>query len=260
MNRKFEFSTLLGIILAFALVSVAILSGNSDPSAFADMKSILIVFGGTFFLTSACFSLSDAARAVIIVGQTFFFNRVDFGKISKDLLKISDIVRKKGILELQNHKRLFPNNSFFKKYINLAIDGIKQDEIYSLMQNEIASIDKRHERTIDVLRKGAEIAPAMGLIGTLIGLVQMLGNLDDPTKIGPAMAIALLTTLYGAVFAYMVLLPLATKLERNSEKEIEVLEFFTDSINIISRNQGPVKLEMKLNSYLRTEDRLSVYS
>lgn len=260
MNKRPQFSTFLGIIIAFLLIVVSVLSGDGEALAFLDIKSVLIVIGGTFFITSACFTLSDVLRSAGITFKTIFYNSPDLKGIAQKCLLLSETSKKHGILKLQDYSNEFPDSRFFRKNINLAIDGVKPSDLEIFMENEINSVSAKRSKTIDILKKGAEIAPAMGLIGTLIGLVQMLGNLDDPTKIGPAMALALLTTLYGAIIAYMILLPLSSKLERNSKQEVDLFVIFGEAIISIAKNEGPMKLEMKLNSTLPPGSRLRNYS
>ncbi|MDX1949295.1 MAG: MotA/TolQ/ExbB proton channel family protein [Rickettsiales bacterium] len=259
MAGKAEFSTLLGILLGLLLVLVAIFIG-SKPGAFFDVPSIIIVFGGTLFISAGSFTFSDVFKAFGVVGSTLFFTPSDVKSVASKCLTLADISRKEGILSLQKQSKLFPDDSFFIKNINLVIDGVKPEQAEKIMIEEISSIASRHSKTIEILKKAAEIAPAMGLVGTLIGLVQMLGALDDPSKIGPAMAVALLTTLYGAVTSYMILQPLATKLERNSSVESDLLAMFAEAIMSIGRNEGPYMLEMKLNALLPPDKKLKKYT
>lgn len=260
MNNTPQFSTFLGIIVALSLIVIAVLSGQGEPLAFIDLKSILIVLGGTFFITSACFTLGDIVKSISITFKTIFYNAPNLRNVAQKCLFLSEVAKKEGILKLQNYTEEFPDSKFFVKNMNLAIDGVKPADLEVFMENEINTISASRAKTIDILKKGAEVAPAMGLIGTLIGLVQMLGNLDDPTKIGPAMALALLTTMYGAILAYMVLLPLSSKLERTSKQEVDLYVIFGEAIISVAKNEGPIKLEMKLNSTLPPGSRLRNYS
>ena len=128
-----------------------------------------------------------------------------------------------------------------------------------MMQREFQALNKRIECTIRILRKAAEISPAMGLIGTLVGLVQMLGNLEDPNTIGPSMAIALLTTFYGVILANMVFTPLASKLERNSKDDMIIASLYVMSAASIGKQESPRRLEMLLNTALPPEHRVTYY-
>lgn len=262
MEKKIEFSTFLGILAAIALVVTAIASGNGvELSSFIDLPSILIVFGGTFFVTCASFTISDVIKALSVSSQTMFYASENRATLVADCLKLAEQSKKEGMLSIQKLKYIYEGmSSFFNKQLMMVVDGVNVSDSEKLMVQEIAAIKERHKKAVEILRKAAEVAPAMGLIGTLIGLVQMLGNLSDPSKIGPAMAVALLTTLYGAMTSYVVLLPLAAKLEKNSKDEIDLLKIYAEAVLGIARQDGPVRLEMKLNSYLPPEERVKIYS
>jgi chemotaxis protein MotA len=167
------------------------------------------------------------------------------------MLELADYVRRSGILKLQGAPLArFAREPFLHRGLKLLIDGIPEKDIGDILREDIGAANERHARAVAVLRKAAEIAPAMGLIGTLIGLVQMLGNLGDPSVIGPAMAVALLTTFYGAVLANMVLSPLAAKLERNAAEESLIQQLFLTGILGIARKDNVRRLEIVLNSML----------
>ena len=141
----------------------------------------------------------------------------------------------------------------------MLLEGATSDEIEPFMQGEMQAAARRQIRTVSVLRKAAEISPAMGLIGTLVGLVQMLGNLSDPSTIGPSMAVALLTTFYGAVLANMVFTPLASKLERNSSEEALINQIHVMAATSIGRHENPRRLEMMLNTILPPDHRIEYF-
>ncbi|MDP6174967.1 MAG: MotA/TolQ/ExbB proton channel family protein, partial [Rhodospirillales bacterium] len=143
--------------------------------------------------------------------------------------------------------------------ISMIVDGTPTGEVETIMRRDMQATLQRHRRSAAVLRRAAEFSPAMGLIGTLIGLVQMLGNLDDPTTIGPSMAIALLTTFYGAVLANMVFIPLASKLERNSAHEEMVSGVYLTGTISIGRQENPRRLEMLLNSIMPPAQRIQFF-
>jgi len=141
----------------------------------------------------------------------------------------------------------------------MVVAGTPGEEVESILHKEMMSTLQRHYKSANVLKKAAEFAPAMGLIGTLIGLVQMLGNLSDPASIGPAMAVALLTTFYGAVLANMVFAPLSTKLERNSTEEAMINNIYVMGAASIGRQENPRRLEMMLNSILPPAKRIQYF-
>jgi chemotaxis protein MotA len=141
----------------------------------------------------------------------------------------------------------------------MVVDGIKVEDVEDVIRRELGATLGRHRKSATVLRRAADIAPAMGLIGTLIGLVQMLGRLSDPGAIGPAMAVALLTTFYGAVLAHMILNPLASKLERNSAEESLIGQLNLVAAGSIGRQENPRRLEMLLNSLMPPAKRIRFY-
>jgi chemotaxis protein MotA len=262
MDKKIEFSTFLGISAALLLIlAAAAATGSSGLLSLLDLPSVMIVFGGTFFVTCACFTINDVVKALSTCGKTVFYTSVNKKSLVSNCVKLAEISKKDGILSLQKNQNIYGKmDRFFKKYIGLIIDGLSPQDTEKLIVQEIYSIRERHKKAVDILRKGAEIAPAMGLIGTLVGLVQMLGNLSDPSTIGPSMAVALLTTFYGAMTAFVILTPLATKLERNSKDEIELLKIYGDAVIAIAKQEGPMRLEMRMNANLSPEDRVKIYS
>jgi chemotaxis protein MotA len=141
----------------------------------------------------------------------------------------------------------------------MLVDGLKIEEIEPVLYQFVQNTLDRNQKAAAVLRKGAEIAPAMGLIGTLIGLVQMLGQLEDPSAIGAPMAVALLTTLYGALLSFMLLTPLASKIERNSDEELIINKIFLTTVISIGKLESPRKLQNLLNVILPPEQRLNIY-
>ena len=210
-----DIATLAGLSIAFLLVITAIILGGS-PEAFFDIKAVFIVIGGTFGVVIACFSLRDMGTAFKIVAQAVFRTSRDPSEAAVHVLRIAEIARRQGVLAMQQYLPGLASTGMFYRGVSMAIDGVPGEEIERIMRRELQSATQRNTQTVSILRKAADISPAMGLIGTLVGLVQMLGNLEDPSTIGPSMAIALLTTFYGAILANMVFTPLASKLERNS--------------------------------------------
>ena len=260
MQKQFEVSTIFRIFVATILIAIAVIAGASSASGYFDIFSIMIVFGGTIFVTIACFSITDFFHAFATSTQTLLFIPKRSKSFASLVVKLAEVSKKEGLLALQKYEDKIPDNIFFNKYLTLIIDGLPAADAERYMMQEIESIQIRHRRAVEVLSKAAETAPAMGLIGTLVGLVQMLGNLEDVSKIGPAMAVALLTTFYGAVLSYVILSPLASKLEKNSKEEIEQLMLCAEAVSSIARSESPMKLELKLNSILSPDQRIKLFS
>ena len=253
-----DLATIFGLLVSFALLALAIALGGSFV-AFMNVPSLMIVIGGTFAITLVCFSFSEVMRAQNIMVRAIFNRIVDPGEAAYAAMELAEQARKNGVLELQKFVAGMENSPFLQKAILLVVDGTPGDEVERILDREVSAMTARHAKSASVLRKAAEISPAMGLIGTLVGLVQMLSNLNDPSNIGPAMAVALLTTFYGAILATMVFAPLASKLERNSEEEALLNHVYTMAAASISRRENPRRLEMLLNTVLPTAKRLQYF-
>lgn len=253
-----DIATLFGIVGAFALIAAAIVLGGS-PFAFVDLPSIFIVLGGTFGVTTACYSFRDIGTAFRVVLSTVFHHSREPSAAALHVLQLAQVSRRKGLLALEPYVPRLLNEEVLHKGLKMLLDGTTGDDIERIMQGEMQAAARRHVRTIGVLRKAAEISPAMGLIGTLVGLVQMLGNLNDPSAIGPSMAVALLTTFYGAVLANMVFTPLAAKLERNSSEEALINHIYVMAAASMGRHENPRRLEMLLNTILPPDQRVEYF-
>jgi chemotaxis protein MotA len=252
-------ATLFGLVCGFALLSAAIVLGGS-PRSFINAPSILIVLGGTLSVITVSYSLAEVVNTFRVLGKTIVRNSRDPSEAAVSVLKTAEIARRQGVLALQNFLDNMTDEPFLQKGLSLVVDGAPTAEIEEVMRRDLQATLQRHAKGAGILRKAAEYAPAMGLIGTLIGLVQMLGNLDDPSAIGPSMAVALLTTFYGAVLANMVLSPLAAKLERNSEDEALLnLVYLTGAVSM-GRQENPRRLEMLLNSILPPAKRVQYFN
>lgn len=253
-----DIATVAGLICGFGLIATAIILGGS-PGSFINPPSILIVVGGTFAVTTACFSLAEMGRTFKVILKTFNYSSRDSSEAAIQVLQIAAMARKQGVLAVQNMLGSIQNEPFLHQGMSMVVDGTSGEEIETILHRDMHSTVQRHLRSASVLKKLGEFAPAMGLIGTLIGLVQMLGNLDDPGTIGPSMAVALLTTFYGAVLANMVFLPLAAKLERNSVEENLINNIYLIGSASIGRQENPRRLEMLLNSVLPPSKRVSFF-
>lgn len=257
-HHTLDLATVVGLGGAFLLIGIAILWGGSATS-FLDVPSILIVLGGTVFVTTISFSLPEMARSMAVVGKAVVHTGRDPGEVALRMIMLSEQARKQGILALQNVLDRLGDEPFLQKAVGMVVDATPHEEVEAVLRRDVQATMTRHHKAANVLRKAAEVAPAMGLIGTLIGLVQMLRNLDDPSTIGPSMAVALLTTFYGAVLSNMVFAPLAAKLERNSIEEGLVNQVYIMGVISIGRQENPRRLEMMLNSILPPSKRVQYF-
>lgn len=257
-RRRADMATLMGFILAFGLIGMALFMGGS-AGAFLNAPAFLIVFCGTIAVTMISFTLSEVLSTLHIIGSTMFRQDSVPKQVAKQLLDIAVLARQEGILSLQKAERELKKDEFLYKGVQMVTDGSTSDEIYHIMSQEIDSLLARYNKGISVLRRAAESAPAMGLIGTLVGLVQMLAMLDDPSSIGPAMAVALLTTFYGALLGTVVCSPLAAKLEINTQAEALEKNLVLSALTSIARQENPRRLEMILNSELPPAERIRYF-
>ena len=252
-----DLATIIGIVSAFSLVLIAVASGGG-LTWFLDGPSALIVFGGTFGAVLINYPLADVL-GVIKVAQNAFFKKEQKARAAIDLLvTMSKVSRKEGMLALQNmtHRLRDP---FLVKAVHLIIDGLEPVDVTNILETELDFIEERHRLGAEIFTTMGNYAPAMGMTGTLIGLVQMLMTMNDPSSIGPAMSIALVTTFYGVILAYLLFLPLAGKLKRLSAQELLVKQLIINGILSIQAGDNPRILEQKLHAFISPHERKSVF-
>ncbi|GAB2666153.1 flagellar motor protein PomA [Vibrio panuliri] len=241
-----DLATLIGLIGSFAFVIMAMILGGS-LMMFVDTTSILIVIGGSAFIVLMKFTFAQFFGAAKVAGKAFAFKADEPEDLIAKIVEMADAARKGGFLALEEMEI---SNSFMQKGIDLLVDGHDADVVRSALQKDIALTDERHEQGTGVFRAFGDVAPAMGMIGTLVGLVAMLSNMDDPKSIGPAMAVALLTTLYGAVLSNMVFFPIADKLSLRREQEKLNRRLIMDGVLAIQDGQNPRVIDSYLKNYL----------
>ncbi|MBO5997207.1 MAG: MotA/TolQ/ExbB proton channel family protein [Alphaproteobacteria bacterium] len=256
---RFDFSVFFGLAGAFAFVAIGI-GLYSSISAFLNLPALLIVFGGTLCAAMVSFSLTDVLRAFSSIFKLIFGFSASNPDVGSAIMRASDIVHTNGLLSLQkNYMKSIPARSFWADGLNLMIDGMTGAECDQIMRSRMMSTYATQMNGVSLLNKMAEIAPAMGLIGTLIGLVQMLSTLSDPSAIGPAMAVAMLTTFYGALFAYLFCLPIASRLEQVAEANLAQNQLCLIGFKAVDSGQNPRKTQMELNALLPKENQLNYF-
>lgn len=244
-----DLGVIVGLAAGAAVLLTAIGLGRS-PGAFLDVPSLLIVFGGTIAAVTICFPTREVRATAAAIVDTLTKPAPDPTAAALRAVELADEARRNGLLQLERVAERETRSPYLRKALSLIADGVGETELEQVLRFDVQATQHRLRRSAAVLRRAADFAPAMGLIGTLIGLVQMLGQLSEPRAIGPAMAVALLTTFYGAVLANMVLSPLAVKLERNAnDEELECLVLLRGAISI-SRKENPRRLALLLNSVL----------
>lgn len=243
-----DLATLIGMIGAIGFIVMAMFIGSAgDPGMFGDLVSVLIVFGGSIFVVLSKFTLPQFLGAGKAVVKAFMFKIEAPEELIEKAVQLGDSARKGGFLALEEAE--IPN-AFMQKGINMLVDGHDADVVRATLQKDIVLTEKRHDAAIAIFKSLGDVAPAMGMIGTLIGLVAMLSNMDDPKAIGPAMAVALLTTLYGAFIANVIAIPLADKLAiRNQQEKLNNM-LILDAVLGIQDGQNPKVIEGILRNYL----------
>ncbi|UCF66061.1 MAG: MotA/TolQ/ExbB proton channel family protein [Acidobacteriota bacterium] len=246
-----DLSTIIGLVLGTILVLSAIVLGE-NPIIFVNVQSILIVLGGTLGVTFIKNPLQRVFGTISVVKNAFFGRLTPVGELIEKLVELSRKARRESLLSLE---KVEIGDSFLRNAIRLAVDGMEPAAIRTVLDTEINFLHQRHKIGQDLLEGIATSAPAFGMIGTLIGLVQMLASMDDPSKIGPAMAIAILTTLYGAVIANLFAQPLAEKLRNRSREEINARLVVLQGVLSIVEGDHPASVEQKLSAYLEPKQR-----
>ncbi|MCF6354337.1 MAG: flagellar motor protein PomA [Candidatus Polarisedimenticolaceae bacterium] len=241
-----DIATLIGMLGGFGIIIGAIVSGG-DLMLFINIPSILIVVGGTAFVVLMQVTIKDFISAFGTALKAFLYQTYDSQLLIEEAIELADIARKNGLLALESQEI---SNSFLEKGVGLCVDGHDPALVKKMLSKDIDQTIQRHKVGIVMFKNMAVCAPAMGMIGTLIGLVQMLANMSDPASIGPAMAVALLTTLYGAVIANVFAQPIAIKLERSSQMEELNRKLIMETIGGIQEGMNPRVLEQLLCTYL----------
>ncbi len=245
-EKTVDLATLIGIVGAIGLLVMAmVLSG--DIMMFADTQSIIIVFGGSIFIALANYNLNQFFGMGKIIAKAFMFKLEKPEELIEKAVDMADAARKGGFLALEEAEI---TNPFMQKGVDMLVDGHDADVVRTTLQKDINLTTERHYMGSEMMMSIANVAPAMGMIGTLIGLVAMLSNMDDPKSIGPAMAVALLTTLYGAFLANVIATPIAAKLKLRMTEEKMNQELVLDAVLGIQDGQNPRVIESLLRNYL----------
>lgn len=244
---------LVGLVGAVAMILMAMLLGGS-LGIFINIPSVLIVFGGSTFVAMSKFTLEQFLGVGKVVGKAFSFQIVKPEDLIVEVVELADGARKGGLLSLEGKET---SNVFLSKGIQLLVDGHDPEAVKALLNKDMKMTTERHGDGSKFFSALADVGPAMGMIGTLIGLVGMLANMDDPKTIGPAMAVALLTTLYGSFLATVIAIPIANKLGVRAKQEETIQKMAIDGLLAIQAGQNPRIIESMLKSYLPSNMRES---
>jgi chemotaxis protein MotA len=250
-----DVATLVGILIAGTLVVTAILMGGSG-AWFVDYPSLMIVFGGTLGATLLSYPLSEVMSVFKIAKNAFFQRSQPTERVIALLVEFAKKARKEGILSFEPMLKHI-EDPFLVKGLQLAIDGIDSSAIHEIMNTELEFVEERHKLGAEIFTTMGNFAPALGMLGTIIGLVQMLMQMEDPSQIGGPMAVALLTTFYGVVLANLVFYPIAGKLRTRSKQELALKELTVEGIKAIQAGDNHRIVEHKLNVFLSPKFRTS---
>ncbi|NBH82046.1 motility protein A [bacterium C-53] len=255
-----DLASILGLVLCIILVIFGIITGDQGVAAiwnFLEYKSALITFGG-----AVCAVLTSNSMAGFVGGLksfTIIFKAplMDAPGIIKQIIELSNVARKEGLLSLEEAASNLEDD-FLKKGILLIVDGTDPELVRAIMETELSSVEQRHKDKIGFWENLASMGPAWGMIGTLIGLINMLQKMEDVAAVGPNMAVALITTLYGSMLANWICLPVAAKMKSNSGDEIMVKEIMIEGLLSIQAGENPRVIEEKLKSFLSPGDRSQI--
>ncbi len=252
-----DLATLIGIIGGAILVFVGIVTGEGGFGAlknFADFVSVVITCGGTMTELLASYSMQDFLGGLKSIKFAFQLQKFDEADTIKKIIDLSNIARKEGLLQLEEAANDL-DDQFMKKGVLLIVDGTDPDLVRAILETELECIEGRHRKMIGFWSNLAAMGPAWGMIGTLIGLVNMLKTLNDASTIGPNMAVALLTTLYGSLLANWLATPVANKLSDNNDREVMIKEVMIEGLLSIQAGENPRVIEEKLKSFLSPKQR-----
>jgi chemotaxis protein MotA len=245
-----DIATIVGVVVGLALLGWALQTGGG-LGMFIDVPSIMIVVGGTIASTLINFPLKQVLSVLKVVQKVIFAKEDDSLGLIKQFIQLSVVVRKDGHLALENAAQNV-THPFLKKGLMLVADGVDADALNGILNLQNLAVSQRHKIGQEVLKAIGKWAPAFGMIGTLIGLVQMLSNMGEPKALGPAMAVALLTTFYGAFISNLFALPMAAKLKQRTDQEILINMVITEGLKGLQMGLNPRLLEEKLKAFLMT--------
>jgi chemotaxis protein MotA len=243
-----DIGTIIGLAAGVAMLLGSILLA-SDLRPFVDYPSIVMVGGGTVCAALMSFPLKNVLAVAKVLKNCFLVKARDPRDLIAQLVKYAEIARRDGILALENHTAKM-DDPFLVSGIQMAVDGTDPEMIEAILTSELESVEARHSEGKAIFDSMAKYAPAFGMIGTLVGLVIMLKNMNDPATIGPAMAVALLTTFYGAVVSNLIAGPLGEKLARRSKEELALKMIVIRGVMAIQSGDNPRIVEQKLQSVL----------
>lgn len=249
-----DIASIIGLILGMTLMIFGIVSNGASVLDYADLPSALITFGGAFASVMTSHTMQEFLNGLKGLVLAFKAPVINTTEMIKNIIDLSNVARKEGLLSLEEAATDL-EEPFLKKGILLVVDGTDPDLVRAILETELISVEDRHKKVIGFWDMVASMGPAWGMIGTLIGLIAMLEDLNDPSSIGPAMALALITTLYGSLLANWLATPVANKLRVNNAAEMQQKEVMIEGLLSIQAGENPRVIEEKLKSFLAPKDR-----
>ena len=248
-----DISTVLGLLLGVVFIIGGILTSGQIDS-YIHIPSIIIVLGGTIASTLASFPLKNFLNTSRVIKKAFSYKETSPDEVIEEIINLANIARKEGLLALEEYAEELQDD-FLQKGIMLIVDGTDPELVRNILETELTFLEEIHMDGQSIFETMGTYAPAFGMIGTLIGLINMLKDLDDPSMIGPNMSVALVTTFYGSILANVVFLPLARKLKIRSKSEVLVKELTVEGLLSIQAGENPRIIEEKLKTFIPPEMR-----
>ena len=251
-----DIGTIAGFVVGMVFVVMGIMA-NSSIGSFIDVGSIQIVVGGSFSALLVNYPLGDVLGIAKVLTKAIKNSEYNPGQIIDKVIDLANVARREGLLALEEAVTEV-NDDFLKKGVMLIVDGTDPELVKNILETEIVNLADRHKRGRGMFDALGSLTPAFGMVGTLVGLVAMLQGLDDPSSIGPNMAVALLTTFYGSLLANLLYIPLSGKLALKSDEEILVREIMIEGLLSIQAGENPRTIEEKLKAFLSPTVRKSL--
>lgn len=253
-----DLATIVGLIAGAVIFgAVALLGGN--VGVFISVQSVLVVFGGTLAGVMISYTFEDLKNVPNLLRVSFQDDNLESEHVIENLVNFAEKARREGLLALEDDASKM-EDEFLQKGIQLVVDGTDPELVRNILETKLTFLQERHAKGRGIFATMGELAPAFGMIGTLIGLIQMLSQLDDPDQLGGGMAVALITTLYGALLANWIFIPLSKNLETQSNHEIHVKEVIIEGILSIQAGENPRIVKEKLHAFLSEGEKQEVES
>jgi chemotaxis protein MotA len=249
-----DIASAVGLLLAVIFMVVSVVMGGGSFQAFVDPASIIVTFGGSLATVMICFPMRNFVQSVVVAKAVFLNKPASVPELVEQLVKLAEVSRQEGLLALEAKTQEL-KDPFLVMGVQMTADGTRPDVLEYILRTEMESVNNRHKDGKAFYDQWGKMAPAFGMIGTLLGLILMLGNLSDPDALGPGMAVAMITTLYGAVLSNVICLPFAEKLNYVNKQELQAMEIIVRGVLAIQAGDSPRIVEQKLSTFIPPKQR-----